>query len=326
MENNNEFKNINDIENLDELGLEYDDTFEFGTGGNEMIENEYKYLFDNHRKWLNKAGGQKLSVNSMNFSNKKFVDENLQKATFENCDMSYTNFQNIDFSEAVFSKCNLEGTSFDNCRFHEAKFVDCKFNKSVIVNNVGLRLEIKSSEFQNVTFVSNQFEAISFETCIVKKTSLLSNFMRKSFIYDSEFYDTKFSDSDLTESNINTCEFTECEFNGINFDSSIIKNNIMIKNKIISTIFTNISGIEVYSIQVPIRDKSTLIQNIPEWDLWLYENISGSVVDLYKYWKSIYYLSDDKDKLEDIVYLISNMKNKGNQNTKMEKDREFNWY
>lgn len=325
MENNNEFKNINDIENLDELGLEYDDTFEFGTGGNEMIENEYKYLFDNHRKWLNKAGGQKLSVNSMNFSNKKFVDENLQKATFENCDMSYTNFQNIDFSEAVFSKCNLEGTSFDNCRFHEAKFVDCKFNKSVIVNNVGLRLEIKSSEFQNVTFVSNQFEAISFEICIVKKTSLLSNFMRKSFIYDSEFYDTKFSDSDLTESNINTCEFTECEFNGINFDSSIIKNNIMIKNKIISTIFTNISGIEVYSIQVPIRDKSTLIQNIPEWDLWLYENISGSVVDLYKYWESIYYLSDDKDKLEDIVYLISNMKNKGNQNTKMEKDREFNW-
>lgn len=288
-----------------------------------MIENEYKYLFDNHRKWLNKAGGQKLSVNSMNFSNKKFVDENLQKATFENCDMSYTNFQKIDFSEAVFSKCNLEGTSFDNCRFHEAKFIDCKFNKSIIVNNVGLRLEIKSSELKNVSFISNQLEAVSLETCIVKKTSLLSNFMRKSFIYDSEFYDTKFSDSDLCESNINTCEFTECEFKGINFDSSIIKNNVMIDNEIISTTFTNISGIEVYSIQVPIRDKSILIQNIPEWDLWICENISGSVVDLYKYWEHKYYPSNAKDKLKDIVYLISNMKNKGKQNTRIEETNKF---
>lgn len=324
MENNNEFKSINELESLDDLELEYNETF-FVEGGLNMIENEYKYLLDNHRKWLNKAGGQKLSVNSMDFSNKKFVDENLQKATFENCDMSYTNFQKIDFSEAVFSKCNLEGTSFDNCRFHEAKFIDCKFNKSIIVNNVGLRLEIKSSELKNVTFVSNQFEAMSFETCTVKKTSLLSNFMRKSFIYDSEFYDTKFSDSDLTESNINTCEFTDCDFRGINFDSSIIKNNIMVKNEIISSIFTNISGIEVYSMQIPIRDKSYLIQNIPEWDLWTFENTCGSIVDLYKYWEDRYYFDDTKDKLEDIVYLISNMKNKGNQNTKMEEDKVFDW-
>ena len=290
-----------------------------------MIENEYKYLFDNHNKWLNKVGGQKLSLNSINMSDKKFVNENLSKATFENCNMSYTNFQNIDFSEAVFSKCNLEGTSFDRCRFHEAKFIDCKFNKSIIVNNVGLTLEIKSSELKNVSFISNQLEAISFETCTIKKTSLLSNFMRKFFIYDSEFYDTKFSDSDLTESNINTCEFTECEFNGINFDSYIIQNNIMVKNDIISSVFTNISGIEVYSMQIPIEDKSTLIQNIPEWDLWTFENVCGSVVDLYKYWENKYYTDKDKEKLENAVYIISNMKNKGNQNTKMEEGKVFDW-
>lgn len=324
MENNNEFMSVNDLGNLEDLRLEYNETF-FMEGGLNMIENEYKYLFDNHNKWLNGAGGQKLSLNLMDISNMELKNENLAKSNFENCDFSYTIFNNINFSESTFSKCNFKGAAFIHCKLNETRFIECNLNKSRFTCNTGIRLEIKSSEMNQTMFTSNHFEAMSIETCKLHIVSFLSNFLRKSFLYDSEMYNTKILDSDFMESNINTCEFVNCEFNGVNLDSSTIKNNIMMENKFALTNFNNINELEVYSIQIPLKEESPTIYNIPEWDLWEFKNVCGEVIDLYKHWEDSYYSDEDKEKLENAVYIISNLKNSKNQNTEKDIDRDLSW-
>lgn len=322
MKNNNEFKSVNELESLDDLGLEYNETFSV-EGGLNMIENEFKYLFDNHNKWLNGVGGQKLSVNLLNMSNMELENENLAKANFENCDFSYTIFNNINFSESTFRKCNFKGAAFIHCKLNESRFIECNLNKSRFTCNTGTRLEIKSSKMIQSMFIFNHFESISIESCELHIVNFLSNFMRKSFLYDSEMHNTKISDSDLMESNINTCEFVNCEFYGVNLDYSTIKNNIMMENKFLLTSLNNINELEVYSIQVPIKDESPTIYNIPEWELWIFKNVCGQVIDLYKHLEGSYYTDEDKEKLENAVYVINNLKNSENQ--KKEVNKELSW-
>lgn len=173
-----------------------------------ISKEEFFNKFENHQKWLkNLNEGNQLDLSNLDLnSSSEFEMEGLifEKTKCINTifptNLNNVVFLNSDLSKSDFQQCDLHLTSFGSCNLTGANFKDADFNFDTDNYKMFYNCNLTGAHFENSRllgeFLNSNLTNTVFHDCNLKR----------SIFKNSKLVGTNFTDSEL-----NFCKFYDCE-------------------------------------------------------------------------------------------------------------------
>ena len=191
---------------------------------------------------------ENVSIDCYKDSNLDLIEMCVEKAIFNNIDITNSNLEKNSFIDVTFNNCNFSNTSFENSSFIRCEFNNCKLTGCNFVE----------SRIYNVSFFDSNISYANFSLASMENMLFENSILRNSSFQENRLKNIIFKKADLTQA-----QFFKTSLKEIDFSDSIIEGIAVSIEDIRGAIIDQYQALDLlYLLGVKIKDSFRKMNNL----------------------------------------------------------------